>query len=144
MAKIITADNFPGQKMMLWHYFYHSSTSQMVIYPTGVTTNTTYPYGKMPMPFDGKATKAMIINSPYSSYTSGPTGSSATFYVYKNGSQLDSDTQTYTVDPIIGAPYEKLTFTLDASFSAGDYLEFRFQSNGLWRYCNSIFEFEIT
>lgn len=140
MGKIITADNFTGQKMMLWHYFYHSTTSQYIIWPQGMQTNLTWPYGKLPMTYEGKVTKVTIINSPYSSYTSGPTGSSATFYVYKNGSQVTSDTQTYTA----GTPYEKLTFTLNSSFLTGDYLEFRFESNGLWRYCNSIFEFETT
>ena len=131
MAKIITADNFPGQKMFLMWYGYHSSTSTYTLYPNGMSTASPYAYERMPTTFDGEVTKVTLSNNPAGSYNTGPTGSSATLYVYKNGVLLDSDTQAYTA----GTAGQQLFFTFSsATFSAGDNISLRFSANGLWRY----------
>lgn len=139
MAKIITADSFPGQKLIQWTYGYHSSTSTTYIYPTGMTTTSTYPYIYWPMTFNGKLVKATLRNNPYSSHTSGPTGSGATLLINKNGSLLANNTQSYTA----GTAGQMLNFSFtNATFSASDYLVFSFDCDGVWRYVNWMFEFE--
>ena len=93
------------------------------------------------MTFDGEVATVTLINNPYSSYTSGATGSSATLYVYKNGSLYDSDTQAYTG----GSAGTTVTFSFSGTtFSAGDYITFKFSANGFWRYCTWGIEFQQT
>jgi len=131
MAKIITADNFPGQKMFLMWFGSHSTTNTVTLYPSGMASVFPYAYDFIPTTFDGEVSKVTLSNNPYSSYNTGPTGSSATLYVYKNSVLLDSDTQTYTA----GTPGQQLFFTFSsATFSAGDNISLRFSANGLWRY----------
>lgn len=134
MAKIITADNFHGQTMFLNWRGYHSSTNNGQFYDTGWTTNLSYPYASIIPPFKGCINKINVINNPYSSYTSGPTGSSATLKVLVNGTQVHTETVAYTA----GTPYEVLSFDLqeNATFNANDYVRLQFQANGLWRYIN--------
>ncbi len=139
MAKIITADSFPGQKLIQWTYGYQGSTSTTYIYPTGMTTTSNYPYIYWPMTFNGKLVKATLRNNPYSSYTSGPTGTGATLLISKNGSLLANNTQSYTA----GTAGQMLNFSFsNATFSASDYLVLSFNCDGLWRYVNWMFEFE--
>lgn len=116
----------------LFWYGYHSNTSLQNVWPTGMTSTNPYAYQNYIAPIDGYWSKIFLRNNPYSSYTTGPTGTSATFYVYVNGTSVASVTQTYS-NP--GANAE-LTFDFgtNAPFSQGDYINIKFQSNGIWRY----------
>jgi hypothetical protein len=95
---------------------------------------TVYPYAYSPIvpTFNGKVENVKLRNNPYSSYNTGPTGSSATLYLYKNGSQVASSTRTYAP----GSAGQVLTFNFSSNntFTSSDRIEFRFQSNGIWRY----------
>jgi len=132
MGKMIQADTFHGQTMFLNWRGYHSSTSDGVLYDTGWSTTLTYPYATIIPPFKGCVNKVNVTNNPYSSYTSGPTGSSATLLVLVNGSVEDSQTVSYTA----GTAEEVITFDFgeDIEFNANDRVQLQFQANGLWRY----------
>lgn len=132
MGKMIQADTFHGQTMFLNWRGYHSSTSNGVLYDTGWSTTLTYPYATIIPPFKGCVNKVNVTNNPYSSYTSGPTGSSATLLVLVNGSVEDSQTVSYTA----GTAGEVITFDFgeDIEFNANDRVQLQFQANGLWRY----------
>ena len=128
------ATKYINQKMYLNWHGYHSSTSLFTVYATGMTTAYPYAYASIVPPYNGYLTKVNLKNNPYASYTTGPTGTSVTLYVYKNGTLLTSDTQTY----ITSTPGLLVTFDFgtNAIYTAGDNLELRVQSNGLWRYVN--------
>jgi hypothetical protein len=131
MGKIMQADTFHGQTMFLSWRAYHSSTSNGVLFDTGWNTTLTYPYATIIPTFKGCVNKINVTNVPYSSYTSGPTGSSATLRVIVNGSLQDDRTVSYTA----GTPGEVITFDFDdAEFNANDRVRLEFQANGLWRY----------
>jgi hypothetical protein len=134
MGKMIQADTFHGQTMFLNWRGYHSSTSDGVLYDTGWSTTLTYPYATIIPPFKGCVNKVNVTNNPYSSYTSGPTGSSATLRVIVNGSLEDSQTVSYTA----GTAGEVITFDFgeDIEFNANDRVQLQFQANGFWRYIN--------
>ena len=134
MGKIIQADTFHGQTMFLNWRGYHSSTSNGVLYSSGWSTNLTYPYATIIPPFKGCINKVNITNNPYSSYQSGPTGSSATLRVILNGSFEDSQVVSYTA----GTAGEVITFDFgeDVEFEANDRIQLQFQANGFWRYMN--------
>lgn len=134
MGKIIQADAFHGQTMFLNWRGYHSTTSNAVLYDSGMSTNLTYPYATIIPPFKGCINKINITNNPYSSYTSGPTGSSATLRVILNGSLEDAQVVSYTA----GTAGEVITFDFgeDVQFEANDRVQLQFQANGLWRYIN--------
>ena len=134
MGKMIQADTFHGQTMFLNWRGYHSSTSDGVLYDTGWSTTLTYPYATIIPPFKGCVNKVNVTNNPYSSYTSGPTGSSATLRVIVNGSLEDSQTVSYTA----GTAGEVITFDFgeDIEFNANDRVQLQFQANGFWRYMN--------
>ena len=134
MGKMIQADTFHGQTMFLNWRGYHSSTSDGVLYDTGWSTTLTYPYATIIPPFKGCVNKVNVTNNPYSSYTSGPTGSSATLLVLINGSVEDSQTVSYTA----GTAGEVITFDFgeDIEFNANDRVQLQFQANGFWRYMN--------
>ena len=134
MGKIIQADTFHGQTMFLNWRGYHSSTSNGVLYDTGWSTNLTYPYTTIIPPFKGCINKVNVTNNPYSSYSSGPTGSSATLRVILNGSFEDSQVVSYTA----GTAGEVITFDFgeDVEFEANDRIQLQFQANGFWRYMN--------
>lgn len=141
MAKIITADNFSGQKLIYRQHAYHSSSVEAYIYMSSFTTASNYPYLSFPMTFNGKLTKVNFKNNPYSSYSSGPTGSWAKWRVFRNGAYSYVDTYNYTA----GTPGELANFEFsNATFSAGDDLKFSFQSDGYWRYVTVMMEFETT
>lgn len=135
MGKMIQADNFHGQTMFLNWRGYHSNTNNMVMYDSGFNAALTYPYATIIPPFKGCINKINITNNPYSSYTSGPTGSSATVRIIVNGTEVHSETATYTA----GTAGEVLSFDLgtNASFNANDRVQVQFQANGLWRYVNT-------
>ena len=135
MGKIIQADTFHGQTMFLNWRGYHSNTNKMVMYDSGLSTNLTYPYATIIPPFKGCINKINITNNPYSSYQSGPTGSSATIYIIVNNSQVYTASLSYTA----GTAREILSFDLgtNASFNANDRIQIQFQANGLWRYINT-------
>ena len=132
MGKIMQADTFHGQTMFLNWRGYHSSTSNGVLYDLGWSTNLTYPYATIIPPFKGCVNKVSITNNPYSSYQSGPTGSSATLSVILNGSLEDVQVVSYTA----GTAGEVITFDFgeDVQFEANDRIELQFQANGIWRY----------
>lgn len=134
MGKIIQADTFHGQTMFLNWRGYHSRTNNMVMYDAGFSATLTYPYATIIPPFKGCINKINITNNPYSSYTSGPTGSSGTIRIIVNGTEVHSETVTYTA----GTAGEVLSFDLgtNASFNANDRVQVQFQANGLWRYVN--------
>ena len=134
MGKIMQADTFHGQTMFLNWRGYHSSTSNGVLYSGGWSTNLTYPYATIIPPFKGGIDKVNITNNPYSSYQSGPTGSSATLRVIVNGSLFESRTVSYTA----GTAGEVISFDFegDVEFNANDRVQLQFQANGFWRYMN--------
>ena len=134
MGKMMQADTFHGQTMFLNWRGYHSSTSNGVLYDSGWSTNLTYPYATIIPPFKGCVNKVNITNNPYSSYQSGPTGSSATLRVILNGSLEDSQVVSYTA----GTAGEVITFDFgeDVQFEANDRIQLQFQANGFWRYMN--------
>ena len=134
MEKIIQADTFHGQTMFLSWRGYHSSTQNGVLYDSGWSTNLTFPYGTIIPPFKGCINKVNITNNPYSSYQSGPTGSSATLRVILNGSFEDARVVSYTA----GTAGEVITFDFgeDVEFNANDRIQLQFQANGYWRYMN--------
>ena len=134
MGKIMQADTFHGQTMFLNWRGYHSSTSNGVLYDSGWSTNLTYPYATIIPPFKGCINKINITNNPYSSYQSGPTGSSATIKVMVNETEVHSETVTYTA----GTAREVISFDLgeNADFDANDRIQVQFQANGFWRYMN--------
>ena len=106
MGKMMQADTFHGQTMFLNWRGYHSNTNNGVLYDTGWSTNLTYPYATIIPPFKGCINKVNITNNPYSSYSSGPTGSAATVRVILNGSFEDSQDVSYTA----GTAGEVITF----------------------------------
>ena len=134
MGKIMQADTFHGQTMFLNWRGYHSSTSNGVLYDSGWSTTLTYPYATIIPPFRGCVNKVNVTNNPYSSYTSGPTGSSATLRVIVNGSLQDDRTVSYTA----GTAGEVITFDFqeDVEFNANDRVQLQFEANGFWRYMN--------
>jgi hypothetical protein len=134
MGKIIQADTFHGQTMFLNWRGYHSSTNNMVMYDAGFSSTLTYPYATIIPPFKGCVNKINITNNPYSSYTSGPTGSSATLRVILNGSLEDAQVVSYTA----GTAGEVITFDFgeDVQFEANDRIQLQFEANGFWRYVN--------
>lgn len=134
MGKMIQADTFHGQTMFLNWRGYHSNTSNGVLHAGGWSTNLTYPYATIIPPFKGCINKVNITNNPYSSYQSGPTGSSATLRVIVNGSLLEDRTVSYTA----GTAGEVISFDFegDVEFNANDRVQLQFQANGFWRYMN--------
>lgn len=134
MGKVIQSDVFNGQTMFLNWRGNHSSTSNGVLYDTGWSTNLAFQYATIIPPFKGCVNKVSIVNNPYGSYNTGPTGSSATLEVWLNGSFEDSDTVSYTA----GTAGEVITFDFseNVQFNANDKIVLRFQANGLWRYMN--------
>ena len=136
MGKMIQADTFHGQTMFLNWRGYHSSTNNGVLYDTGWSTNLTYPYATIIPPFKGCINKVNVTNNPYSSYQSGPTGSSATLRVFKNGDLVRGSTTA--VSYTAGTPGEVISFYLGESvtFDANDRIQLQFQANGFWRYMN--------
>ena len=134
MGKIMIADTFNGQTMFLNWRGYHSSTSNGVLHASGWSTNLTYPYATIIPPFKGSIDKVNITNNPYSSYQSGPTGSSATLRVIVNGSLQEDRTVSYTA----GTAGEVISFDFegDVEFNANDRVQLQFQANGFWRYMN--------
>ena len=136
MGKMIQADTFHGQTMFLNWRGYHSSTNNGVLYDTGWSTNLTYPYATIIPPFKGCINKVNITNNPYSSYQSGPTGSSATLRVVKNGVAVKGSETSVSYKA--GTPGEVISFYLGegVTFEANDRIQLQFQANGFWRYMN--------
>ena len=134
MGKMIQADTFHGQTMFLNWRGYHSSTSNGVLWGSGWSTNLTYPYATIIPPFKGCINKVNITNNPYSSYQSGPTGSSATLRILINGSAEGAESVIYTA----GTAGEVISFDFgeDVEFNANDRVQLQFQANGFWRYMN--------
>ena len=132
MGKIIQADTFHGQTMFLNWRGYHSSTSNGVFWLDGWSTNLSYPYATIIPPFKGCINKVNVTNNPYSSFQSGPTGSSGTIRIIVNGTEVHSEAVTYTA----GTAGEVLSFDLgtNANFNANDRVQVQFQADGLWRY----------
>lgn len=133
MAKIITSDHFEGQITLINWRGYHSSTSTRTLYNTGMTTTFPYAFGYVVPPFKGCVSKLSIANNPYSSYTSGPTGSSATAYVYVNESLSQQRTVSYGNN---AGEVVEFDFGETATFNANDRISFRFYADGVWRYVN--------
>lgn len=134
MGKIIQSDTFHGQTMLLSWRHYHSNTSVNTLYDTGMVTTFPYAYSTIIPPFKGCVSKVNIVNNPYSSYTTGPLGSSATLYVYINGTLSQSRTSSYgnNAGEVVSFDFEET-----ATFNANDKIVLRFEANGTWRYINS-------
>ena len=134
MGKMIQADTFHGQTMFLNWRGYHSNTNNGVLYDSGWSTNLTYPYATIIPPFKGCINKVNVTNNPYSSYQSGPTGSSATLRIIVNGAYEGVEVVSYTA----GTAGEVITFDFgeDVEFEANDRVQLQFQANGFWRYFN--------
>jgi hypothetical protein len=134
MGKMIQADTFHGQTMFLNWRGYHSGTDNGVLHMQGWSTNLTYPYATIIPPFKGCINKVSLTNNPYSSFQSGPTGSSATLRVILNGNNEDAQVVSYTA----GTAGEVITFDFgeDVQFEANDRIQLQFQANGFWRYMN--------
>ena len=134
MGKMMQADTFHGQTMFLNWRGYHSSTSNGVLYDSGWSTNLSYPYATIIPPFKGCVNKINVTNNPAYSYTSGPTGSSATVRVLVNGAYEGVEVVSYTA----GTAGEVISFDFgeDVEFEANDRVQLQFQANGLWRYMN--------
>jgi hypothetical protein len=144
MAKIITADNFPGQRIMFNGNGYHSGTSVNTKYSLyfgnfGMTTSTSnnrfYAYSPIIMPFDGIVEKIIVKNVQYSSYTSGPSASgNARIQLSQHDStyapmDYDSGSVAYTA-----AANVSMTFTPNQAYSEGDYFRVFWAADGSWRY----------
>ena len=134
MGKIMQADTFHGQTIFLNWRGYHASLNNGVLHTTGWSTTISYPYATIIPPFKGCVNKIIVTNNPYSSYQSGPTGSSATVRVLVNGSQQGAITVSYTA----GTAGEVISFDFgeDVEFDANDRIHLQFQANGVWRYMN--------
>lgn len=144
MAKIITADRFPGQRIMINGGGYHSGTSVNTRYNlyftnAGMTSSTSnsryYPYTPIIMPFDGIVEKIVVKNVQYSSYTSGPSGSgNAKIQLNKYDStyapmDYDSGNIAYTA-----AANVSITVTPNQAYSEGEYFRIFWGADGAWRY----------
>ena len=134
MGKIMQSDTFHGQTMLLSWRHYHSNTSVNTLYDTGMTTAFPYAYSTITPPFKGCVNKVNIVNNPYSSYNTGPLGSSATLYVYINGELSQSQTLSYDNN---AGEVVSFDFQDEAKFNANDKIVLRFEANGFWRYINS-------
>ncbi len=136
MGKIVQADTFHGQTMFLnWRGYHSSQYSRYVMFDAGMSTTSNYPYATIIPPFKGCVNKISIVNNPYSSYTSGPTGQWAYMYVEVNGTEVASQQQYYTS----GVPGQIITFDFGetVTFNAEDKVKLQFLSNGIWRYYNA-------
>lgn len=144
MAKIITADKFPGQRIMLNGGGYHSAANINTRYnlyftDAGMTTSTSnnryYPYTPIIMPFDGVVEKVVVKNVGYGSYTSGPSASgNAKLQLNQYDStyapmDYDSGNVAYTA-----ANNVSITFTPNQSYNEGDYFRIFWGADGAWRY----------
>lgn len=136
MGKSFQADTFHGQTMFLNWRGYHSTTSVRTLYDSGMTGSNPYAYGTVTPLFKGCLSKLSVVNNPYSSYTSGPTGNSATCKLYKNGSLAQTITLSYGNNAGEVAVFDFTSSAPYGSFNANDRLAFTFQANGLWRYVN--------
>lgn len=134
MGKIMQADTFHGQTIFINWRGYHSGTSNYTLHSTGMTTNFPYAYGNIAPPFKGCVSKVSVANNPYSSYTMGPTGNSATLQVYINGSLSQSVVSSYGNN---AGEVVVFDFAETATFDVGDRIALRFQANGVWRYTNT-------
>ena len=134
MGKIMQADTFHGQTMFLNWRGYHANYNNGALYDSGWSTNLAYPYATIIPPFKGCINKIVVTDNPYSSFTSGPDGSSATARVLVNGTQTNSLTVYYTS----GNAKETIIFDFgeNAVFNANDQVRLQFQANGYWRYMN--------
>jgi len=133
MGKSFQADAFHGQTMFLIWRSYHGTTAQVTMFDTGLTSAFPAPYATIMPSFKGCVNKVRIVNNPYSSYTSGPTGSSATLQVYVNGATY-SQTLSYGNNP---GEVLSFDFAETVTFNANDKIVLRFQANGYWRFMNS-------
>ena len=144
MAKIITADKFPGQRVAITGGGYHGGTSVNTKYNlyftnAGMTTSTSnsryYPYTPIIMPFDGVVEKIIVKNVQYSSFTSGPSASgNAKIQLNQYDStyapmDYDSGNIAYTA-----AANVSLTVTPNEAYDAGDYFRVFWSADGAWRY----------
>jgi len=144
MAKIITADKFPGQKIIINGAGYHSGTSVNTKYnlyfaTTGMTSYTSnnkyYPYSSIIMPFDGVVEKIIVKNVPYSTYTSGPSASgNARIQLSKHDStyapmDYDSGSVAYTASANVS-----MIFTPNQAYSEGEHFRVFWGADGSWRY----------
>tara|TARA_R110000782_G_scaffold260008_2_gene351101 strand:+ start:787 stop:1221 length:435 start_codon:yes stop_codon:yes gene_type:complete len=133
MGKIVQADTFHGQTMFLnWRGYHGNAYTSFVMYDSGMTTTSTYPYATIMPPFKGCINKISIVNNPYSSYNSGPTGSGASIVVEVNGTQVAYQPQSYQSN----VPGQIITFDFGetVTFNAGDKVKLKFSSSGVWRY----------
>lgn len=144
MAKIITADKFPGQRIAITGGGYHSGTSVNVKYNLYFTnagmasssSNNRYPpYTPIIMPFNGIVEKVIVTNVQYSSYTSGPSASgNAKIHL----GQYDSTfaPMDYVSGNVAYTAVENvsLTFTPNQAYDEGDYFRVFWSADGAWRY----------
>tara|TARA_R110000772_G_scaffold11858_2_gene36828 strand:+ start:204 stop:635 length:432 start_codon:yes stop_codon:yes gene_type:complete len=135
MGKMIQADTFHGQKMFLnWKGYHSAANTNYTLYDTGMTTNSPYAYQTIIPPFKGCVNKVSIVNNPYSSYNTGPTGYEAILQVYINGSLSETKYSYYGNN---AGEVVSFDFLETATFNANDKVVLRFQANGVWRYCNT-------
>ena len=144
MAKIITADKFPGQRIAITGAGYHGAANINTAYTlyftsNGMTTSTSnnkyYPYTPIVMPFNGIVEKIIVKNIPYSSFSSGPSASgNAKIQLNQYDSTFapmdyDSGNVAYTA-----AVNVSMTFSPNQSYSEGTHFRVFWSAAGAWRY----------
>jgi len=144
MAKIITADTFPGQTVIINGNGYHGQAGIGYVYALystdhGMTTSTSnnryHPFAPILMPFNGVVEKVIVRNFQYSSYTSGPSASgNAKLQLNQYDSTFapmdySSGNVAYTA-----AAGVSLTFTPNQAYNEGTYFRVFWSADGAWRY----------
>jgi hypothetical protein len=143
MAKIITADNFTGQKILLNGRGYHSVVnSSYMLYlnnSPGMTNSSSNnylnPYTPILLPFDATIEKIMVKNIPYSSYTSGPSASGWAQVKLSQGNSIYAPMDyTSSQTSFTAAQAVSLEWEPNQSYTAGTNFRLWFLSSAVWRY----------
>jgi hypothetical protein len=142
MGKIITADNFTGQKILLSGKGYHGGANtefQLYLNSPGITSSTSnnylYPYVPTLLPFDATIEKIIVKNIPYSSYTSGPSASgTAQIHLGQYDSIYAPKDYSSSATSFTAASYVSLEWEPNISYTAGKHFRVFFSSTAIWRY----------
>jgi hypothetical protein len=154
MAKIITADNFTGQKILLSGRGYHSTlNSQVQLYldnqignTTGTSNNYLYPYTPILLPFDATIEKIIVKNIPYASYTSGPSANgTAQIHLGQYDSIYAPKDYSSSATSFTAASYVSLEWEPNISYTAGEHFRVFFNSDVYWRYilCSVLLKIDL-
>lgn len=143
MGKIITADNFTGQKILLSGRGYHGAVynpyqlylNNQVGMTTSTSNNYLYVYAPVLLPFDATVEKITVKNIPYSSYTSGPSASgTANAYLGQYDSIYAPKDYTSSATSFTAAAGVSLEWEPNISYTAGTHFRAFFSSTAIWRY----------